>query len=468
MSVSKNRKKSGSARKPNIILITIDALRYDHLGFMGYGKDTSPFLDGLSKKALWFRHAFSVSAGSLQSFIGIMTSTYPLDYGGYSRITEKRTLLSEALQNGGYQTMGFHSNPYLSSYFGYERGWDCFRYLNYFSDSKRGAGTRSGTWQFKIVNAILNFRRWLLRHAPIVDSVVGIFERSASTIRKMYLDFTNPIQAYFTAFEVNTVVMKELPKKPKKPFFLWVHYMDAHAPYGLFLRQSRAKLGRSRRIIRKIQSYCSDYLFDFWSEYPNINRFFSSLYLDMYDEGIRHIDAAMEKLFVHLSTIGVLNDESAVFITVDHGEEFGEHGGFQHMEKAFNTNVRVPLVVVAPEKLCGKPGVREIPRGLLDIAPTILDFAGVKRPKNFRGQNLFDVGERDVIVELSENDADFSGIRPLGRAIVAKGHKLIKDQSGTFLFSLADEDEQSNVYRENREMALQLEKRLENFRSIKA
>lgn len=445
--------------KPNIVLITLDALRADHLGFAGYKNNTSPFLDSLARNGVVFRRAYSTGASTPQSFAGIMTSTYPLDHGGYSRITEKRTLVSEALQKAGYRTMGFHSNAYLSQYFGYGRGWDIFRYLNHFGKSAVRSGLRSDTWQFKLTKILFDWRNRASERRSAFGSFLGLFEPLIVTARKIYLDMTTRVLPYYTAFEMNEAVKTELRENPEQPLFLWVHYMDAHNPYGLFLR-------RGKKIISKLQSYLYDYLFTFFSEYPRINRIFNGLYIRMYDEGIRNIDNAIKELFSHLSAIGVLNNETGVFITADHGEEFGEHGGFIHMQKAFNENIRVPLVVAAPRKFSGKPGVRGIPRGLIDLAPTMLEFAGVPRPKNFRGKNMFDDEERDVIAELSDHESDLSGIRSLGQAIVAENHKLIKSKDGTFLFSLDDENEKENISGKNKDIALRLENRLKNFKRL--
>ncbi len=450
-------------KHPNIILITVDALPYNRLGFMGYGKDVSPFLDSLSKKGSWFRYMFSTGAGSLQSFIGMMTSTYPLDYGGYSQVTEKRTLLSEALQKGGYATMGFHSNPYFSSYFGYGRGWNIFRYLNYFS-AKGGKGNdvrpslRSDTWQARLAKILFDWPNRVSKY-PLLVSFFTFFESLVGTSRKIYLDLVRPIPPYYTAFEMNEAVKAELRKKPGKPLFLWVHYMDLHNPYGLFLR-------RGKKIIPKIKSYLYDYLFTFFTVYPGINRMFNKSYVQLYDEGIRNIDNAVGELCSYLSAIGVLDGKTAIFITADHGEEFAEHGGFLHMQKAFNENIRVPFIVVAPKKFSGEQGVRDIPRGLIDLAPTILDVAGVPRPKSFRGKNMFDGKKRDVITELSSQESDVSGIHSVGQAVVAESHKLIKSKAGNFLFSLNDENEKENIFEKNKSIALRLESRLKNFKHL--
>lgn len=353
--------------------------------------------------------------------------------------------------------MGFHSNAYLSGYFGYGRGWDVFRYLSYFRGENVRPAMRADTWQAKIAGKIFNRQNRTSRNSGFLGRIVGFFEPVITTARKMYLNIVRPIPPYYTAFEMNEAVRDELKEKPDKPIFLWVHYMDAHDPYGLFLR-------KGKKFIPKMKSYLCDYLMTFFGEYPRINRLFSKLYVKMYDEGIRNIDNALKELFGHLSKIGVLNDETAVFITADHGEEFGDHGGFIHMQKAFAENIRVPLVVFAPVKFAGQPGERGIPRSLIDLAPTMLDFAGIRKPESFKGKNIFDGEERDVIVELSNHEADLSGIKIKAKAIISGGYKLMKMNGCSLLFSIDDKKDEKNLFGGNKELDSRLEAKLESLK----
>jgi arylsulfatase A-like enzyme len=110
----------------DVLLITVDSLRADHLGMYGYDRQTSPRIDQLASGSLVFDRAFAHACATRPSFPTILTSTYPEMYGGYEMISNNRTLLSEAFNTGGYQTGGFHSNLYLSADFGYSKGYDEF------------------------------------------------------------------------------------------------------------------------------------------------------------------------------------------------------------------------------------------------------------------------------------------------------------------------------------------------------
>ena len=110
----------------NVVLFTIDTLRRDMLGLYGSKLGLTPFLDSLRPDALVFTMAHSVAPYTQASFPGILTSSYLFDVPKSQKLSKNRTLISEALKEKGVSTAAFHSNPYLSGYFGWNRGWDTF------------------------------------------------------------------------------------------------------------------------------------------------------------------------------------------------------------------------------------------------------------------------------------------------------------------------------------------------------
>ena len=111
----------------NVLLVTVDSLRADHVGYHDYDRDTAPNLDAMAESAHVFSNAFSNGCSTRRSFPSILGSTYPLMYGGFEKISEDRRLVSEAFDEAGYATGGFQSNPHLLEEFGYGRGFDhCF------------------------------------------------------------------------------------------------------------------------------------------------------------------------------------------------------------------------------------------------------------------------------------------------------------------------------------------------------
>ena len=110
----------------NMILLTIDCLRADHLSCLGYSKKTTPNLDDFASTGLLFSQAISVGPSTPPSFIAIHTSTYPLMHGGELYISDSRLTLAQALKEQGYHTAAFHSNPWVSSHYNYNKGFNTF------------------------------------------------------------------------------------------------------------------------------------------------------------------------------------------------------------------------------------------------------------------------------------------------------------------------------------------------------
>ena len=123
---------------PNIILITVDCLRSDHLGCYGYTRNTSPNLDSLASEGALFLEAISNGGCTPCAFPSILASALPpVTHEGIVRLLKQSTPLAELLKRAGYHTAGFQCNPFLTSFFGYDRGFDVF-------DSSLGGGSLRG------------------------------------------------------------------------------------------------------------------------------------------------------------------------------------------------------------------------------------------------------------------------------------------------------------------------------------
>jgi len=188
----------------NLILITVDCLRADHLGCLGYPKKTTPNLDYLASTGILFSEAISVGHRTSTSFIAILTSTYPLMYGGQLQITDSRTTAAQVLKEHGYHTATFPSNPWLSSYFGYHRGFDTFDS----SFSKIGSEGR------------------LRKPKALVKRIIGSKGKLYDLVYQLYAS----IPVYPLGSDLNRKAVRWLRDNPSN-FFLWLHYMDVHEPY---------------------------------------------------------------------------------------------------------------------------------------------------------------------------------------------------------------------------------------------
>lgn len=109
----------------NVLLVTVDSLRADHLGWYGYERNTSPIIDEIASESLSF-DAYANANATRASFPSIITSTYPLEYGGFDYLADKRMALATSLSKAGHATGAFHSNLWLSREYNYDRGFDRF------------------------------------------------------------------------------------------------------------------------------------------------------------------------------------------------------------------------------------------------------------------------------------------------------------------------------------------------------
>jgi len=110
----------------NVILVTLDATRKDVLGIYGNTKGLTPATDSLRDKSIIFTRGQTVGPYTQASFPGLLTSSYFMEYGQPRGLAPQRTLISEPLKREGITTAAFHSNPYISAYLGWNRGWDVF------------------------------------------------------------------------------------------------------------------------------------------------------------------------------------------------------------------------------------------------------------------------------------------------------------------------------------------------------
>lgn len=447
-------------KKPNIIFVTMDACRPDHLGYMGYrrgGKSLSPFLDSLAQDGTYFSRAFATGPGSPHSFVAILTSTYPFDYGGFAYIDRPRVLLSEVLQQNGYTTMGIHSAAYMSGFFGYDRGWDKFKYLSPFKGGDIMQGVKPGTWQTRVVKKFDAMRRFFNNIGA--GWLAAILEKTAFGWRKIWRDFTNYQPPFFIAEEMNAEVKKMLPEAPAKPLFLWAHYMDTHGPYGLFWK-------KRGDIWKRMKFHLADLIGYFFGKFYFINKWFLPLYLELYDASIRYTDEHIKELFEHLSSIGVLNDDSVVMICADHGEEFLERKWVGHSDSVWNVNLNVPLIFFGKKHIASGTAIPR-PVSLIDLGPTVLELAELPKEPAFKGKNIFDETERPVIGQVPDTDTDLSNQTFLGAAVISDGYKLIHMTDKKMLFSMRDDfAEQVNLYDAQREVADRLAKILKPYESL--
>ena len=415
----------------DIVLVTVDSLRADHVGWHGYERDTTPNLDRWADSSGVFTDAFSHACSTRPSFPAIMTSSYPLMYGGYERLSEQRTTIAEALHQTGYETAGFHSNLYLSADFGYDRGFDQF------FDSKTDP------------SMLAKARQAVKTHLDDEGIIYNVLQRMFNaTEKRTGIELGS---AYVEAADITDRALEWVQDAPESPRFLWVHYMDVHHPY--VPPKEHQRCFRDQTIddrdavqLRRKMLEAPDEITD--EELQSL--------IDLYDAEIRYVDEEIERL---LDSIRSHWGEDVIFaFTADHGEEFLDHGRFSHAATFYDEVLHVPLLLSDGDL----GGTYDDLVGLLDIAPTLLEYAGGEQPEEFYGESLLRVesGDRsrdDVIAEWADLE---TGERRFGVRTPEWKYIVLEDDTKK-LYNLRDDpDETDNLIDKVTDMRKNLQERV--------
>lgn len=316
-------------RPPNIILISLDALRADHLSSHGYHRHTTPFLDRLAAEGTRFSHATVNTHGTPPSHTTMFSSLYQethrvgmeaLSHSDKAPlIPAEIELLPEVLRREGWTTVGVTGGAWMSSAYGFSRGFD------HFSDQAEDAAEGATLVADTITTALASGR---------------------------------PVFAFFHTYEIHS------PYRPPEK------YVDLFGEYSSRIRPTWPSLRRFNQRAGK------------WLDPADLD-----FLVSQYDGEIRYVDDCLRELFRRLTEIGFL-DNAVVLITADHGEEFGDHGGLLHRNTLFEELVRIPFILWGRDVPAGV--VDPVLVSMVDIAPTLLAAAGVSPPSTLEGRNVLE------------------------------------------------------------------------------
>jgi arylsulfatase A-like enzyme len=390
------RRGRGMSAPFSVVLVTVDCLRADHVSFLGYERPTTPFLASLAQESFVVPNTIVGGVPTYYSFPAILASRPPLAMGrDVVGITPGETTLATWFKQCGYSTAGFvAANPYVSSKFGYDQGFDKFQD---FLDQPIGAGSRGV--RTKMNRALERFCRGFKPLGAVYDELYFRYcQRVAPQVSSV-----DSLRQYPAADVVVDSALKWLASIGSDPFFLWIHLMDPHGPYypgEAALRSFGARTSSPSR---------QRYLNSFWNRSdigPNRLRLKRDSVLDLYDAGIRWVDMQMARLVDSLRSLDLWN-RCALAFTADHGEEFLEHGGRFHAPGTMKEElIRVPLLVRIPDLPGGR--MSRQPFSHLDFAPTLLEALSLQVPDSFRGRSRWrewsngDDRELVAIVESAE------------------------------------------------------------------
>ena len=332
------------AASPNVLLIVVESLRYDHLSGNGYSRPTTPCLDRLAAEGAAFRLAFAASNWTMPSVMSLHTSTPPAVHGltaSNRRLTQGLATLAGAFRQAGYATAGIVSNPLLNGKFGFARGFDLYD-------------------DFTIVNEVG------------VDFVEGDTVQPTLHQRDVSDQVTRQARNWLRR------------RDPSRPFFLFVFYFDPHYDYtplpayaAMFSDPdyNGAQDGKGITALQGKPLTASD----------------KAQLMALYDAEIRYTDEHIGALLQAVDTAG-LRDRTITVVTADHGEEFWDHGGVAHGHTLYDELVHVPWIIRYPPRIPAG-AVVGVQVTHLDLMPTLLDLAGLPVPAQCEGHSLVSVAE---------------------------------------------------------------------------
>ena len=382
---------NGRAPK-SLVLVTVDCWRADHAGFMGYPAPTTPFLDGLAAESLVFPKAIVTGAPTYYSFPGLLASRFPLSLGReVVGLAPGEVTLATVLERSGYETAAFvAANPYLSARFGYQQGFGVFRdFLS--EEAARSYVMNSGERRQQAAQRPRARTRFNQRVAKLAHA----FGPVGAMYDELYFQYCQRIAApkneswdSLRRFPAADVLVNEactwLASLGQRPFFLWLHLMDPHAPYYP-PPQAIEAMGAGR-----VRPARGRYLNESWNRCdlgPGRLRKYRDEIVRLHDAGVRWVDIQMARLVEALRASGRW-ESCVVALTADHGEEFLDHGGRFHLpSRAYQESLHVPLLLRVPG--VGKKVSSEAPFSHLHLAPTILDAIGIEPPAEFEGRSYW-------------------------------------------------------------------------------
>jgi arylsulfatase A-like enzyme len=373
-------------KKRSLVLVTVDCLRADHVGFLGYPRPVTPNMDALAANGAIFSNAIVAGAPTYFSFPAILASRYPLALGrDVLGIAPNEPTLASVLHKTGYATAAFVAgNPYLGRRFGYDQGFDAFQ--DFLSAGSAGesispdpSGQSGGSKLNRLIEAAS--RRNTLS-ANAYDELYFWYCQWVSAQEDIPMD---RLRRYPAANVIVDQARSWLSGLGDQPFFLWLHLMDPHHPYYP-PEESLAGLGLPRITARRAR-----FLNSFWNRgdigAQRLKRHRAEI-LSLYDAGVYWVDKQISRL-VDALRHSQRWEETVLAVTADHGEAFLEHGDRYHSPTSLPEYlIRVPLLLRAPE-LSGRR-LLDGPFSLIHLAPTLLEGVGVAAPDSFQGRSAWE------------------------------------------------------------------------------
>lgn len=323
----------GREPRPNLLVITVDTLRADHLSCYGYHRNTSPIMDEFAEQGVLFEQVTCQSSQTLPSHASIFTGSNPRTHKAISHespLGPDLKTLAEMLQDRGYKTGAFISSHALDSDYGLDRGFDTY-------------------WEI---------------HKELTNE-----ERAGYHLRQL-----DPTTEAATSW---------LREHRQEGFFLWIHWFHPHRPYN---PPDRFKDAFASGYTGSATS-TPEFIMKVWCREVELTQADIDYLVGCYDGEIAFTDNQVGAILDQLDSLG-LRENTIVIITADHGEILYEHEHyFGHDIALYDECLMIPLLVEAPALEITSTRVKQLIQSI-DILPTVLDLLKIAHPDGLEGKTL--------------------------------------------------------------------------------
>jgi len=334
----------------NVVLISLDTLRADHISAYGYKSTTSPNIDEFADNAILFENSFCNAVWTLPSHMSLMTSLYSSTHRVWdknSKLSRSIKTIAQILKENEYLTAAFTGGAFVSKVFGFDKGFDLYR----------------ENYDVQIENPGQPLR---LKH-----------------IEKDLFDW--------------------LENHSKDKFFLFIHCYDTHEPFIAhnYLKEFEQDYSGRLNFLNNHSDFIKHLDYEKYrsliKDPLNINSFYRDVINEnhiklteedknhivfLYDNEIKFVDHYFGRLIAKLKNLSLMT-KTIIILWSDHGEELLERGNIQHGGSTYEELMRVPLIIYIPEYLGF--GRNQALAQSIDIAPTILDVLNIKSENDFKG-----------------------------------------------------------------------------------
>lgn len=406
---------------PNVLLLTVDSLRADHLGCYGYQQPTSPRLDAVAAEGVLCERLFCTSIPTHPSYTTLYTGQHALTHGivslnGTATLDPDTPVLAELFARAGYTTCALDNLWHAHKWFG--RGYEYY----------------------------------------IDPSVHHIFPFIVS------------------CEELNARAIPWLRAHSAEPFFLFMHYWDTHYPYvppdryrHLFY-QGRNPVDPANHSLDGAWHHPAGLIArETWLRTTQGVVTDADYVTALYDQELRYVDDGVAALLGALEELG-LAENTVVFILADHGESIAEHGVFFEHYGLYNCTLRVPLLARWPGRLPAGARLAQLLHST-DVAPTVLDAAGLPVPTTMEGRSFWPLltaettmGGHDRVISLEcSYQAKWSLCNDRYKLILAREPDFMGNPPRELYDLVADPDERHNIAAREPRVVAALEQELEEW-----